>query len=150
MSNLEALRRAFQAMLAVTGKRMATAPVVLMKAESMATTTMMMISSLTSLVPAIRLKRLPTISATPVCTNPLPTTKSAATMSTTEFEKPASASAGVSRPVNISAMIVNSATISRRIHSLMNRAIAPARIPNTSNISDDMYQSLERPVYAAF
>ncbi|MNJ33291.1 hypothetical protein D3C77_279750 [compost metagenome] len=115
------------AKLTTTGIMTATVPVLLTKAPITEVTSMTIISSRVSLVPAKRSRIRLAILASPVWNMPPPTTNNPIIMMTTELEKPDKASAGVS--IFNSIKIINEpiATRSERIFPETNNTDAAIR-----------------------
>ena len=114
------------AMRSVTGMKMATTPVELMNAPSVATTPMSKTSRRVSLLPAFAVSQSPSRWATPVRTRPSPITNNAASSTMVESLKPASASLMVITPVKGSTVSMISAAASMRGLPMANIAMAAA------------------------
>ncbi len=120
------------AIRSATGMKMAVTALELIVAPKPQTTSIKSISSRVSLLPAFAASQSPSRRATPVRTNPSPTTNRAAIKTTFESLTPVSTSPMVMTPVNGRATSIMSATASIRALLSANITIAAHNKPRTS------------------
>jgi hypothetical protein len=116
------------------------------KPDNTPAVSMMTINKRVLLFPPSLTSRLPMKPATPVRANPALMIKIAHTVTTAELLKPDSASAGETNPVIARLTITISAMISIRIHSVMKRNMAIARMTKTVMISGVIIYGAVLPV----
>lgn len=114
------------------GSSKATVPVLLTKAATTEVTSMTRKKSFFSFVPASFSKRPDIILARPVWNTAPPTINRPIIITTAEFEKPASASPGVSTLVTRSRAMELRATISERTLSAMKATMVRAKVNTTT------------------
>ena len=132
------------AILTTIGIIMATVPVLLTKAPIMAVTTITSTKSLVSLLPASFMSLELIIFARPVWNIAPPTTNRPIIMTMTLFEKPESASSGVSIFMSISDTSAQSATISERTFPFMKKKTESRRTAIVSIIDQTLITTFRK------
>ena len=136
ISKREGGTRARRASPITTGSMSTATPMLFINAESPPEASMITATSAASLRPEIRSTLRPIRSPAPVRSSPSLMMNMAQSVMTASLLKPATASAGVTRPVMVRAPTTSSATISMRSASVTNSTTAITRIVITSAMSN--------------
>lgn len=135
INNLEGGVFVSRATLTTAGSKIATAPILFIKADIKPTPTIINTVIRAVLFPANRTTCRAIESATPLRVNPPLTMNTAHTVITAGLAKPENASSMLTKPVRTSATNTIMATTSTRSFSLTNRMTAPASMISTRMLS---------------